>query len=227
MKIVSALAFFAALLGASSASAEENCTISYANETFSLAYIPSGSEQSVRVAGTNDTYIRMYLSACLASTSDIGGGCGEGKFVGVTKDGENDGKTCVSAFDVSNSYVANKAYIQRVFRDSTNADNEFTLRIHCDPDAEENAFFSNETSPSSVQPSGNGQTYLVQFYSKSVCGNFEPSGSDEDDGAALKTGAIVGIVIGVVGVVVLGSVIYQWRSKASEEAKLQYTQLNN
>lgn len=198
----------------STASPEASCDFEDVNGTRTLKYVPTGNYSAPL---SNGEHLNVSFSACQTS-SDLGYGCGSG-FVGIT-DGND---TCTASFKNVTLAVSGVDHIGRVY---SSDDAVLSLRVYCAPELENGDLVSN-SSRYARHSKGAIDEYEINFYSKTVCIGYRPSDEDDDEINGLKTGAIVGIVIGVVGVVVLGAVIYQWRAKAAEEARLQYTQLNN
>jgi hypothetical protein len=59
----------------------------------------------------------------------------------------------------------------------------------------------------------NGTSFYFSFASRTVCPGYAPSTDD-----MLSRGAIVGIVIGFVAVVVIVSAVFQWKQKTASDA---------
>eukprot|EP00744_Colponema_vietnamica_P015382 GILI01021558.1.p1 GENE.GILI01021558.1~~GILI01021558.1.p1 ORF type:complete len:228 (-),score=14.65 GILI01021558.1:36-719(-) len=199
-----------------------SCDFEYEGLSTTYQYLPVGLQSFSNSAAVNQT-VNFELSACTAQ--NLSDACGIA-YVGII-DGTHG---CSTAFDTIIQQTVTANYLERVFNMSAPqapyTGGSFTLRVYCDENASDDSLFTNSSIPSSYIVGNNYVTSKANYYAKSVCLGYTPPTQapiPDDGGNSLQTGAIVGIVIGVVGVVVLASVIYQWRSKAKEDAA--YSQL--
>jgi hypothetical protein len=191
------------LCGAVSSAEINTCNISTAkNETVTLKYLANNAAGNVTVS-LNDEPRVVMLSLC--SPSDLA--CGATGYLVLLDENGGCGHGSVT-YDVAQSsgfsYNASSASVVMELMASSNGATA-KIAIQCDPSADR---LLTSTEPVTVLRSAER---FFAFASRTVCPDYAPAKGDD----MLSRGAIVGIIIGFVAVVVIVSAVFQWRSRSS------------
>ncbi len=171
------------------------------NRTVTLQYLDTGSNVSVALMNTSRT-VEMSLCterklSCGAAgfllLLDEAGGCGAGSItfdapLSSVSYNETTASASLELWASANSVAA-------------------MVSVLCDPGA------ANIVATEPVMRL-NASAYYFAFASRTVCPGYTPPSSDD----MLSRGAIVGIIIGFVAVVVIVSAVFQWKQKTAGDA---------
>ena len=189
---------------ASVAAAPNGCNVTDSfndNKTINLAYFSAYGNVTFEL---NSVPVVVGVSFCAASNFSRGGAnCGPAYLFIPT------GSSCAESlvFDTLNSPLAV-------------VDNKTSVVVYSTADGKSTASVVLVCQPllDGVNPLGPievvNSAYTIKFSSEMACAGYEPVTSKSNE---LSKGAIVGIIIGVVAIVVIAAAVFQWRSKNRAE----------
>ena len=188
-----------------------DCGITVNGEPVTFEYVGAEDNTTIKVSNIVN---KFDISLCDAKNFSIGGSvCGFGYFMNMTE------PRCSTVFDVATNITYNETngVAERSFTTSQFGADTVKILIRCSSGAEGGALVPDPTQPSTTE---SGVTTLY-FVSMTVCPGYAPPEPPAEEENKLKTGAIVGIIIGVVALIVLGAAIFTWKSKASNDGQYQ------
>lgn len=206
-----ALLLIAAMMTNGAAAADavgfDGCNATVDNSTVNTAYLEDYGNVTVSIPSAKGLVAaQALLSFCTPSnvTANNKVNCGPA-FLAIA------GDTCPDSllFDVvtSDLTVINNKTTRLDLSSSHNAAISAIVYLTCQAGLDAVLTAANVTVLQNV--------YTFQFSSEFVCAGYVPASSSNSGPKLLSKGAIVGIIIGIVAVVVIAAALFQWRAKSN------------